>query len=56
MNRHQVLADIVIAMVMTSCLDWGLGGGTPVHQGMLIFGGMCAGYLITTYLNMGEMK
>ena len=52
MNKSQILADVVIAVVMTSCLDLGLSGDTLVHQGLLIFGGMCAGYLITTYLNM----
>jgi len=50
MKQHQVLADIVVAMAMTSCLDLGLSGDTPVHQGLLILGGVLAGYLITTYL------
>ncbi len=54
MNKSQILADIVIAVAMTSCLDLGLSGDTPIHQGLLIFGGMCAGYLITIYLNMED--
>jgi hypothetical protein len=54
MKRHQVLADLVVAMAMTSCLDLGLSGDTPVHQGLLILGGVLAGYLLTTYLNMED--
>jgi hypothetical protein len=52
--KQQTIADIFIAMAMTSCLDFGLSGDTPVHQGLLILGGIFAGYLLTTYLNKGD--
>ena len=54
MNRVIIIADIGIAIMATSCLYFGLYGDGMLHKAALIWGGMCAGYIVTIYLNQRE--
>jgi hypothetical protein len=53
-TKSQTLADIGIAVLATIFLFtcWGREGW--LFQAGLIWGGMCAGYIVTIYLNQGE--
>lgn len=52
--RSKVIADIAIAVMayafITEC--WGKDGW--IFTAGLFWGGMCVGYLVTTYLGKGE--
>jgi hypothetical protein len=55
MNRAIIIADICIAVMATSCLYFGLYGDGLLHKAALIWGGMCFGYIITNYMNGGDL-
>ena len=55
MNRVIIIADIGIAVMATSCLYFGLYGDGLLHKAALIWGGMCFGYIITTYMNAEDL-
>lgn len=52
--RSEVIADIFVAAMATVFItkSWGQEGWG--FQLCLIWGGMCAGYIVTIYLNKGE--
>ena len=54
MNRATIIADMVVAVMAAACLIFGWGGDDLLHKAALIWGGMSAGYIITTYLDMTE--
>lgn len=45
-----IIADILVAFMSTACLIFGWGGDDLLHKAALVWGGMCAGYIITIYL------
>jgi len=54
MSRDVILADILVAVMGTICLMFGFNSAVGlVHDFALIYGGMCIGYVCTTYLNEG---
>jgi len=55
MNRGAIIADVVVAVMAAACLFFGLYGDGMPHKAALIWGGMCFGYIITTYLNLEEI-
>lgn len=55
MNRGNIIADIVVAVMAANCLYFGWGGDGLLHKAALIWGGMSLGYIITTYLNLEEI-
>lgn len=55
MNRNAIIADMVVAVMAAVCLIFGWGGDGLLHKAALIWGGMCFGYIITTYLNLEEV-
>jgi hypothetical protein len=54
MNRGAIIADVVVAVMAAACLIFGWGEDGLLHKVALIWGGMCAGYIVTIYLNQGE--
>ena len=55
MNRGTIIADMVVAVMAAVCLIFGWVGDGLLHKAALIWGGMSAGYIITTYLNLEEI-
>jgi hypothetical protein len=55
MNKGAIIADMVVAVMAAACLYFGLYGDGLLHKAALIWGGMCFGYIITTYLNLEDL-
>jgi len=53
-TKSEVIADMAVAIcsVVSIMTCWGREGW--LFQAGLIWGGMCAGYIVTIYLNQGE--
>ena len=55
MSRDVILADILVAVMGTICLMFAFNSPAGlIHDFALIYGGMCVGYVCTTYLNEVE--
>lgn len=55
MNRDVILADMAIAVMGASSVIFGMGGEGMIHKITTLLGGVCLGYVITTYLNVEEL-
>jgi hypothetical protein len=55
MNKGAIIADMVVAVMAAICLIFGWDGDGLLHKAALTWGGMSAGYIITTYLNMEDL-
>lgn len=53
-TKSQVIADIAIAVSAAVSIIGGWGHEGWLFNLALIWGGMCAGYIVTIYLNQGE--
>jgi len=59
MNKQQIFWDIATAVMATLFIIIGFVGfsGIPTLDKLsLVWGGLCAGYILTTYLNIEEDK
>ena len=55
MNKNIILADILVAVMGTLGVVFGITSAPGlIHDFALIYGGMCIGYVCTTYLNEVE--
>ena len=53
-TKSQVIADIAVAVCAAVSIKVGWGREGWLFNLALIWGGMCAGYIVTIYLNQGE--
>ena len=50
-TKSEVLADMAIAVMGALFIQYGFDGDGYIHKFAVLWGGMCAGYLVTVYLN-----
>jgi len=50
-TKSEVLADIGIAVMGAVFIQLGFDGDGYLYKFATLWGGMCAGYLVTVYLN-----
>ena len=53
-TKSEVIADIAVAVFAAVSIMVGWGQEGWLFNLALIWGGMCAGYIVTIYLNQGE--
>jgi hypothetical protein len=57
MNKNIILADILVAVMGTICLMFAFNSPAGlIHDFALIYGGICIGYVCTTYLNEEKLN
>jgi hypothetical protein len=55
MNKGEIIADMVVAIMAAVCLIFGWDGDGLLHKTALTWGGMSLGYIITTYMNAEDL-
>jgi len=49
---QQVIADLIIATFAAIFIGFGFSGDELLHKFSILWGAMCAGYLLTIYLSI----